>query len=59
MTDKPDDEATLLTLDLPPDLAAQLEDLRRQFGDELIVGMLQTAIAKIRGKLALRRGYRR
>ncbi len=59
MTDKPDDDTTLLTLDLPPDLAAQLEDLRRQFDDELIVDMLQTAIAKTRGKLALRSGYRR
>jgi hypothetical protein len=55
MTNKPDNDATtLVTLDLPADLVAHLEELRKEFGDELIVDMIQTAIAKIQGKLALR-----
>ena len=59
MTDKPDDPMTEITLDLPPDLAARLDNLRREFGEELLVDMLQSAIAKVQGRLALKGGYRR
>ena len=48
------DETVIITLELPVDLAAQLEDLRQEFGDELVADLLHKANATIQGKLALR-----
>jgi hypothetical protein len=52
--ERDDDEAkATITLDLPASLAAQLEELRRLFGDGLIADLLQKANAVVEGKLAL------
>jgi hypothetical protein len=53
------DEMTLVTLDLPAHLVTHLEELRKEFGEELIVDIFRKTIARIQGKLALRGGYRR
>jgi hypothetical protein len=38
----------------PASLAADLEDLRRHFGDELVTDLVLKAHANFKGKLALR-----
>ena len=56
----PEDEPTVeFTLELPPKQAAQLYNLRRQFGDELIIDLIRKANATVEGKLALRGAYKR
>jgi hypothetical protein len=57
MTDKPDDNddgTALVTLDLPPDLVAQLERLRSQFGDEILIEMIRGVTATLEGQFAIR-----
>ena len=54
MTNQHDDDTAIITLDLPASLAAELEDLRQHFGDELVADLLLKATARIEGRLALR-----
>jgi hypothetical protein len=54
MNDQHDDDMAIITLDLPASLAAELEDLRRHFGDELVADLVLKAHATVKGKLALR-----
>lgn len=49
-----DDTETTMTLELPLELCARLDELQRQFGDELIADLLLQADARVRSKLALR-----
>jgi hypothetical protein len=58
MSDQRDDDTVMITLELPASVAAQLEDLRKEFGDELVADLLLKAMATVEGKLALR-GVRR
>ncbi len=56
MNDERDDDAkTTITLELPANLAAKLDALQRQFGDELVADLLQKTNAALEGELALRR----
>jgi hypothetical protein len=48
------DETVIIALELPPELTAHLEELRKEFGDELLADLLHKAIATVQGKLALR-----
>ncbi len=55
MNDERDDDAkTTITLKLPATLAAKLDALQRQFGDELVADLLQKTNAAVEGKRALR-----
>jgi hypothetical protein len=54
MSDQHDDDTAIITLDLPASVAADLEDLRRHFGDELVADLVLKAHANVKGKLALR-----
>jgi hypothetical protein len=55
MSDEHDDDTkTTITLELPLELIARLNELQRQFGDELVADLLQKTNAAIEGKLALR-----
>ena len=53
MSDR-DEDTVEFTLELRVEVIAELEKLRAQFGDELIVDLIQGAAATIEGKLALR-----
>jgi hypothetical protein len=54
MSDQSDDDTVVITLELPAGLTAHLEELRQEFGDELLAGLLHKAIATVQRKLALR-----
>jgi predicted kinase len=54
MSDEHDHKMTTITLELPVELCARLDELQRQFGDELIADLLFQADARVRSKLALR-----
>jgi hypothetical protein len=56
MSDQHHDDTVMITLDLPAHLAAQLEEFRKEFGEELVVDLLRKANAAVEGKLALRGG---
>jgi len=53
-----DEDITIITLELPARLATRLEDLRQQFGDELVADSVCKAKAAVEGKLALRGDYK-
>jgi len=52
--ERDDDAKTTIMLELPADLAAKLDALQRQFGDELVADLLQKTNAAVEDKLALR-----
>jgi len=54
MSDGRDEDTVEVTLELPAEVIAELEKLRAQFGDELIIDLIRGAAATNEGKLALR-----
>lgn len=56
MSDQHHDDTVVITLELPAELTAQLENLREEFGEKLVVDLVHKAIATIQGKLAPRGG---
>jgi hypothetical protein len=56
MSDQHDSDTTISTLQLPARLAARLQSLRKQLGEELVIDLLRKAHATIEARLALRVG---
>jgi hypothetical protein len=52
--DEHGDGMEMLALTLPADVAAQLKDLRAQFGDELLIELVRAACGHVKSRLALR-----
>jgi len=52
MSDQHADDTAIITFDVPASLAAELEDLRQHFGDELVADLVLKAHATVKGKLA-------
>jgi hypothetical protein len=56
MGDAHDEETVGMTLELPASLAADLEQIRREFGEEVLTDLVIKAHKGIEGRLALRGG---
>jgi hypothetical protein len=54
MSDEHDEETVEITLELAASLAADLEEIRREFGEELLTDLVIKAHKSIEGRLALR-----
>ena len=54
MSDEYDEETVEMTLELPASLAADLEQIRREFGEEVLTDLVIKAHKVIEGRLALR-----
>ena len=54
MRDEHDEETVEMTLELPTSLAADLEQIRREFGEEVLTDLVINAHKVIEGRLALR-----
>lgn len=53
MTNDDYEDDTIITLEFPANVAAQLEKLRAQCGDELVIDLLGAACRRVEGRLAL------
>jgi hypothetical protein len=54
MNDRDHDNTVDLILEVPEELATRLNELRAEFGDELLADFVAKALAIFQGKLALR-----
>ena len=54
MRDEHDEETVEMTLELPASLAADLEQIRREFGEEVLTDLVIKAHKVIEGRLTLR-----
>ena len=53
MSDEHDKESVELTLELPASLAADLEQIPSEFGEQVVADLVMTAHKIIEGRLAL------
>jgi hypothetical protein len=58
MRDEHDEETVEMTLELPASLAADLEQIRREFGEEVLTDLVIKAHKVIEGRIALRGALR-
>jgi hypothetical protein len=54
MSDRHDDTIAKIALELPVELSARLDELQRQFGDQIIADPLLKGDPRVRSKFALR-----
>jgi hypothetical protein len=52
-----DDPMVTMTLELPANLVTKLEEIRRQFGEEVVTDLVIKAYKTVEGRLALRGAF--